>query len=897
MPKSAKKRKAKRADFNKVKLKVGKKLPKADNVTDTSFKSKAIHLPDQLKTDASQPTNFKQQNAKDLLTQCNHYSASVRHEAVTGLKDLLVRHPAVIPAHLSPVLEKCSELFVDKDPVVRKAAIGLLRHAFSQASTNQISPFFPLITAHLCCAMTHIFEDIRQDSLTVLDACLEHFPSLLTSRSGQILTNFVGQISSMKDKGVKKDATSSSHRLSVNPNSRLTSLQWRSNVLNRLHHFLKAMLSESVSTGDRQTGEVGKKGFVDEVYDGSRPLYVQVFPYSTSSSSTGFLIGKTPSTASSFSLREFAESLLPLLLETWVEGSPGGEGQSLVRADVSDLLQGVLNVLGLLWQCLQHREQDRQQDRTKTSFLHQYKNIHLHLMSGFPYMVMEQSKKGKGPQRDQSGGTNVQASLIMNLSICDVMTCSLEQADSDGTAAEWLDTVLDYLVSCLSDVDDNSADHMESVLRVIQHVIKVLPQQDLCEDLLTAVHNCYQSEEISDRTRQQIVHFLAQTYLQRDPGLQKSEVLTNWVASLPHYLVTMDTANQQQTEEVLHVVQSAATREHSCMVENLMANFQNIYGVGGLLCSLSPPLQRHLVQLLYHLPLLGGLELSTLSQACRQREVGVPVVEYLVQILMARSPVMAICEEETPPVDTPSILSFLMSLMIGHSVEELKDLQQETSRPDVWVPGCRTRISCVSLELRHRQKALAKFTCECLLQFSSPDQVWEVVGAVLERYLGMFHTLPMDTLYAALVAMVTLLPPGTEIRKELLTPIMHCCWAALDLSIHNRIPVSDGETAVAEENWQGELLHAALQTMASSQGVVQSWLEHIEAFVKGGTERCNTEAVAKVLLKLMQTPELQRPLQQTGVLQRVVDTVMACLRGDENEKLLSSMVYQASLIK
>ncbi|CAH1238193.1 TEX10 [Branchiostoma lanceolatum] len=894
MPKSAKKRKAKRADFNKVKLKVGKKLPKADNVTDTTFKSRAIHLPDQLKTDASQPTNFRQQNVKDLLTQCNHYSASVRHEAITGLKDLLVRHPAVVPTHLSSVVEKCSELFVDKDPVVRKAAIGLLRHTFGQASANQISPFFSLISAHLCCAMTHIFEDIRHDSLTVLDVCLEHFPSLLTSRSGQILTNFVGQISSMKDKGVKKDATSSSHRLSVNLNSRLTSLQWRSKVLNRLHHFLKAMLSES-DTGDRENGEEQNKGVVEEAFDGTKSLYVQVFACRKPPSSTGYLIGTTtPNTASRFSLREFAESLLPLLLETWVESSPG-EGGSLVHADVTDLLQGVVDVLRLLWQCLQHREQDKQQDRQKTAFLQHYKNIHLHLMSGFPYMVMEQSKKGKGQQREQSGGTNVQASSTLNLGICDVMTCSLEQ-DSSGTAEGWLDTVLDFLVSCLSDVDENSAEHMESVLRVIQHVIKVLPQQDLCEDLLTAVHECYQSEETSNRTRQQVVHFLAESYLQRDPSLPQSKVLTNWVASLPHYLVTMATANQQQTEEVLHVVQSAATRGHSCMVENLIRNFQNIYGVGGLLCSVAPPLQRHLVQLLYHLPLLGGLELSTLAQACRQRKVGAPVVKYLVQILLARSSAMAVCEEEKPPVDTPDILSFLMSIMIGHSVDELKDLQQEKTT-DVQVSGYRTQIYCVSLELRLRQKALAKFACECLLQFSSPQQVWEVVETVLERCLGQFHTLPMDTVYAVLVSMVTLLPPGTEISRELLTPIMHCCWAALDFAIHNRTPVSDGEAAAAEENWQGELLHIALQAMASSQGIVQSWLECVEAFVKGDTERSGVEAVAQVLLRVMQTTELQRPLQQTGVLQRVVKTVTACLRQDENEKLLSSMVYQASLIK
>jgi hypothetical protein len=52
MPKSSgAKRKAKNAgvgiDFKKAKHRVGKKLPKAQNATDTNFKSKAISLPGQ----------------------------------------------------------------------------------------------------------------------------------------------------------------------------------------------------------------------------------------------------------------------------------------------------------------------------------------------------------------------------------------------------------------------------------------------------------------------------------------------------------------------------------------------------------------------------------------------------------------------------------------------------------------------------------------------------------------------------------------------------------------------------------------------------------------------------------------------------------------------------------
>lgn len=59
----AKSKKNRQPDFQKVKLKVGKKLKKADNVTNASFKTRAIQISQQLKTtDTSQPSTKKKQN-------------------------------------------------------------------------------------------------------------------------------------------------------------------------------------------------------------------------------------------------------------------------------------------------------------------------------------------------------------------------------------------------------------------------------------------------------------------------------------------------------------------------------------------------------------------------------------------------------------------------------------------------------------------------------------------------------------------------------------------------------------------------------------------------------------------------------------------------------------------
>ena len=93
------------------------------------------------------------------------------------------------------IAERCSELFMDKDPVVRQTVQKVLRLVFIEVSSIQIAPFFPILSAHLCCAMTHINDDIQQDSLVILDLCLENCPELVTASSNKIMPNFIEQIS------------------------------------------------------------------------------------------------------------------------------------------------------------------------------------------------------------------------------------------------------------------------------------------------------------------------------------------------------------------------------------------------------------------------------------------------------------------------------------------------------------------------------------------------------------------------------------------------------------------------------------------------------------------------------------------------------------------------------
>ena len=178
----------------------------------------------------------------------------MRHEALKGLRELLTSHPDLLHSHLSTILGRLCELFLDKDNVIRSTVHKLLRFVLPQVSTRQIAPFFPVLSAHLCCAMTHIEDSIQLDSLTVLDLCLENFPALVTGSTSQLLPNFVEQISRCRQSG----SGSAERSLLVNPDSKMSSMKWRVKVLDRLHRFLKALSdrlpgrSSACKVGDKQ---------------------------------------------------------------------------------------------------------------------------------------------------------------------------------------------------------------------------------------------------------------------------------------------------------------------------------------------------------------------------------------------------------------------------------------------------------------------------------------------------------------------------------------------------------------------------------------------------------------------------------------------------------------------
>lgn len=130
---------------------------------------------------------------------------------------------------------------------MRLICLAASRFIAQSVPAERVAPFFPLLSAHLSCAMTHIETGIQEDAMKVLDVLLEHYPALLAARPAVLLTNFLELISHKQNSGganKPQDAKGRTWALSVNPSRAVTSQQWRLSVLLRYRGLIYTRFKE-----------------------------------------------------------------------------------------------------------------------------------------------------------------------------------------------------------------------------------------------------------------------------------------------------------------------------------------------------------------------------------------------------------------------------------------------------------------------------------------------------------------------------------------------------------------------------------------------------------------------------------------------------------------------------
>ena len=169
-------------DFIRAKKKVGRKIRKQANETNTEVRAKRINLSVQsLGTEGKgDQVTGRGLSMPELLNQCQHYSARVRKDALDGIKELLETHPTSLVPCAATCVEKVAERLVDQEHIVRAAARGALRSGVLPAlGPHGIAPFAERLVLHVGAALTHVAPAVRRDAPAVLEALLDAAPLLV----------------------------------------------------------------------------------------------------------------------------------------------------------------------------------------------------------------------------------------------------------------------------------------------------------------------------------------------------------------------------------------------------------------------------------------------------------------------------------------------------------------------------------------------------------------------------------------------------------------------------------------------------------------------------------------------------------------------------------------------
>jgi len=380
-------KKRKREEKNKTQLKKprtapGKHLPKGTNVTKTEFRVAKIVIPGQAGAPTKEgPTTSKKLGLKEVLHKLGHFSQTVRTDGLEGLKELLASESShsLVNKNLAFILTSLVPVTQDKERKLRCLAISLLPQVLTAVPPSLLTPHHSLLSAHLCCALTHIDQRIQQDGLTMLDSFLDKAPAFIKSNFNNILPNCLDQISNKKasDKGPS---------VASNMTECMTALQWRVMVLTRVDRVLNTVVMDIAGTRAMSS----KKSVMSISYDPNLSCSLL-----NCSSPAWLPITALSSNASRSSTLTHLKLLMPLLMETWVEArateSTSRKGSAL-SSDVGDLLMCEVGVMDkLLTITLDETVGRDREDALKLIEEKYFKDIQHHFFSHLPYTCQGKS--------------------------------------------------------------------------------------------------------------------------------------------------------------------------------------------------------------------------------------------------------------------------------------------------------------------------------------------------------------------------------------------------------------------------------------------------------------------------------------------------------------------------
>ncbi|KAG0723334.1 Testis-expressed protein 10 [Chionoecetes opilio] len=535
MTKSARAKKNKKADFAKVKLKVGKKLKKAQNETRTDFKTRKIILKEQLSRKSEEGLlTKKKRNVKDLLTCLGHTNTYVRQDGLNGLLELVKNNETeeLIPK-LSQIISGVASCMFDIDVLIRSATIKFIEALLVKVGIH-VEPYFSVLATHLSCAMVHLNTGVQADSLRLVNLFVKHTPALLARHANTLISNFVNLISrkasgSHTVPGKKEVFVDFTRMLHTNPSNTLTTHKGHVELLQQLSGFLEIILKEQGQVEERVPLTMWQR-----VMAGS--LAPMVCGSTGRDATQHTWLFSDPQL-----LEKFVRDIVPLLFQVWAEVDPKNhedmEEDNLLNEEGVKALSSILSIISHLMNMTQVCT--KQQPKECEWFVGQLNSKYMSkIMSGFPYYRHTSQMKIKKKNRS----TNKTEPSMEDCSImyCDHLNVTLATlAVQLSPSSHFQDKAVSFLTKLLCDKTHDGEYNMSAVLKVLLHLLSQADGQD-AQELVQSAFSCYKRLHPLRKDRTLLLQVLMTATHITNPTLWQCWGVDQWVTQMGEELASAE---------------------------------------------------------------------------------------------------------------------------------------------------------------------------------------------------------------------------------------------------------------------------------------------------------------------------------------------------------------------
>ncbi|XP_055924808.1 testis-expressed protein 10 homolog isoform X2 [Argiope bruennichi] len=519
----------KQNDFQKVKLKVGKQLPKGRNETKTSFQTRKVNLHQQIKKTADEPT------LKELLSYMKSRDAKIKFDNMRRLFKHISNNKETLPIFFADILKELGRTLQESDPKIRAEAILIIGLCAEILTDTQLRPFVTPLTTYLNCMMTHITFQVRQDSLKFLDVLLKTHKCVIC-QSCEILFSLLNLISCKANKD-----NEDRRKLLDFITPKISTDEWRMNVLKRMLPFLPGVLkNDPIAMDTDDTKKVhwnAKEPLNLPLYlnSGTKPANFDYSLYSL----------KEEDACDPEELKKFVSEILPIL-HAILKGFA-------LHSSFSESNIKYLNIFTQIMCCL--AEWTVNSDLKNTDISEQCRSINLELMDNFPY-IQHTGHVSKGEVIDN---------IDLNLGICYLhCICSLLTLPNLTYGGYW-NKIRSYAIKAFK---AGGVKLSEKSISLLVKIFKIgIKTHALNQGAITAVllgfMTVLKARKISPSANE-IYYFFMDLTLDCDiKNFNKLPPIREWFSNIPNLLCCMMDTNRFVPNYLNYLKQLCARRNYS----------------------------------------------------------------------------------------------------------------------------------------------------------------------------------------------------------------------------------------------------------------------------------------------------------------------------------------------